>query len=125
MSIKTHNTESRFVIRPSNILLAGVYVCTFQIGNFTRLGNEGVKTAMKSLTRSRTTTFMKLILRHLVCTLQTGNFTRLGSEGVKTAMKSLTRGKTVAFMKLILCHLVGLGLLFSTKTAQDDKVYDR
>ena len=85
MSIKTHNTESRFVIRPSNILLAGVYVCTFQ----------------------------------------TGNFTHLGSEGVKTAMKSLTRGKTVAFMKLILCHLVGLGLLFSTKMAQDDKVHDR
>ena len=33
MSIKIHNAESRFVIRPLHILVAGVYVCTFQTGN--------------------------------------------------------------------------------------------
>ena len=83
--MKLHSVESRFVIGPSNILFAGMYVGTFQTGNFTRLGSEGVKTAMKSFTRSRTATFMKLILR----------------------------------------RLVGLGLLFSTKLAQDDRVHDR
>ena len=37
------STESGFVIGPSNILFAGVYVCTFQPGNFTSCGSEGVK----------------------------------------------------------------------------------
>ena len=68
-------------------------MCTFQTGNFTRLGNEGVKTAMKSSTRSRTATFMKLILRHLVCTFQSGNFTRLGSEGVKDGHEIFNKGQ--------------------------------
>ena len=35
--------ESRFVIEPSNILSGGLYVCTFQPGNFTGCGSEGVK----------------------------------------------------------------------------------
>ena len=34
--------ESRFVIGPSNILFEGVYVCTFQPGNCTGCGREGV-----------------------------------------------------------------------------------
>ena len=37
-----HSVESRFVMGPSNILFAGVYVCTFQPGNFTGCGSEGV-----------------------------------------------------------------------------------
>ena len=37
-----HSTESRFVIRPSNILFGGVYVCMFTPGNFTGWGSEGV-----------------------------------------------------------------------------------
>ena len=41
--IKMHSTESRFVIGPSNILFAGVYMCTFQPINFTGWGSEGVK----------------------------------------------------------------------------------
>ena len=35
--------ESRFVIGHSNIQSGGVYVCTFQPGNFTGCGSEGVK----------------------------------------------------------------------------------
>ena len=42
-AIKTHCIERRFVIGPSNILFAGVYVCTFKPGNFTGWGSEGVK----------------------------------------------------------------------------------
>ena len=42
-SIKTHSIESKFVIGPSNILVVGLYVCTFQPGNFTGWGSEGVK----------------------------------------------------------------------------------
>ena len=38
-----HGTESRFVIGPSNILFSGVYVSTFQPGNFAAWGSEGVK----------------------------------------------------------------------------------
>ena len=34
--------KSRFVIGPSNILFAGVYVSIFQPGNFTGWGSEGV-----------------------------------------------------------------------------------
>ena len=34
-SVKMHNTESRFLIGLSDILFAGVYVCTFQPGHFT------------------------------------------------------------------------------------------
>ena len=42
-SIKRHRVESRFVTGPSNTLFAGVYVCTFQPGNFTGWVSEGVK----------------------------------------------------------------------------------
>ena len=38
-----HSIESRFVIEPSDILFAGVYVGTFQPGDFTGWGSEGVK----------------------------------------------------------------------------------
>ena len=37
-----HGTEGRFVIGPSNMLFACVYVCTFQPGNVTGQGSEGV-----------------------------------------------------------------------------------
>ena len=37
-----HRTESRFAIGPSNRLIAAVYVCTFQPGNFVGCDNEGV-----------------------------------------------------------------------------------
>ena len=39
-----HSVKSRFVIGPSNILFAGVYIymCTFQPGNRTGWGSEGV-----------------------------------------------------------------------------------
>ena len=42
-SIKLRRTESSFVIGPSNILLAGVRECTFQPGNCTGCGSEGVE----------------------------------------------------------------------------------
>ena len=38
-----HIVESRFLIRPSNILFAGVYVSIFCPGKFTLWGSEGVK----------------------------------------------------------------------------------
>ena len=37
-----HGTEGRFVIGPSTMLFACVYVCTFQPGNFTGWGSERV-----------------------------------------------------------------------------------
>ena len=42
ISIKTHSTESRFVTGPSNVLFAGAYVSTFQPGNVSSWGSEGV-----------------------------------------------------------------------------------
>ena len=46
ISVKTHSIESKFVIRrTSNLLLAGMYVYTFQPGNFTGWGSEGVNRA--------------------------------------------------------------------------------
>ena len=44
-SAKTHRIE-RFVLGLSSILFAGVYVCTFQPGNFTGWGSEGVNSAV-------------------------------------------------------------------------------
>ena len=41
ISIKIRSIESRFVIGPSNIPFADM--CTFQPGNFTGCGSEGVK----------------------------------------------------------------------------------
>ena len=41
-SIKMHSVESRLVIEPSNVLFGSLYVCTFQPGNFTGWGSEGV-----------------------------------------------------------------------------------
>ena len=38
--------ENRFVIGPSNILSASMYVCTLQPGNFTGFGSEGVKQSL-------------------------------------------------------------------------------
>ena len=43
ISIQMHSVERRFVIGLSNILSAGMYVCTFQPRNFTGCGSEGVK----------------------------------------------------------------------------------
>ena len=40
--MKMYSIDSRFVLGPSNILFAGVYVCTFQPGHFTGWGGEGV-----------------------------------------------------------------------------------
>ena len=37
-----HSIESVLVIGPSNILSAGMYVCTFQPGNFTGCEGKGV-----------------------------------------------------------------------------------
>ena len=38
-----HSIENRFVIGPSDVLFGGVGVCTFQPGNFTGQGSDGVK----------------------------------------------------------------------------------
>ena len=38
-STKMHSIESKVVTGPSNMLFAGVYVCTFQPGNFTNWGS--------------------------------------------------------------------------------------
>ena len=42
-SIKVNSMDSRLVTGPSNILFAGVHVCTFQPGKFTGWGSERVK----------------------------------------------------------------------------------
>ena len=41
-SIRTHSTESRLVIGPSNIQFGEVFVCIFSARNFTGCGSEGV-----------------------------------------------------------------------------------
>ena len=42
ISMKMHSIETRFVAWPSNVRSGGVYVCTFQPGNFTGWGSEGL-----------------------------------------------------------------------------------
>ena len=44
ISTEKHSIQSRLVIRPSKIQFAGVCVSTFQLGNFTGWGSEGVST---------------------------------------------------------------------------------
>ena len=44
-----HTIESRSVTGPSTILFAWVYVCTFQPGNFTGWGSEGVNALISLL----------------------------------------------------------------------------
>ena len=46
------STESRFLTGPLNILFSRVYVCTFQPGNFTGWGSEGVNCVAQFLKRS-------------------------------------------------------------------------
>ena len=41
-----HSIDNRFVTGPSHILFGGVYVGTFQSGNFTGCGSEGVNQAV-------------------------------------------------------------------------------
>ena len=60
ISIKMHSNKSRFVIGPSNILSEGVYAYTFQPGNFTCWGSEGVRVA--ELTTTAVTVAMMLVL---------------------------------------------------------------
>ena len=51
MSVKTHSTESIFVIRiTKNTLFTDVYMCTFQPGHFTGWDSEGVNVASAHLT---------------------------------------------------------------------------
>ena len=50
-----HSIDSRFVIGPSNILFASLYVCTFQPRYLKGWGSEGVKNefaAMYTLPKS-------------------------------------------------------------------------
>ena len=49
ISIKMDSIESRFGIGPSNILFGVVYVCTFQPGNFTGCGSEGVNSVVMAV----------------------------------------------------------------------------
>ena len=49
-SIQIHGIQSRFAIGPSNILFAGVHLCTIQPGNFTGWGRDGVKETHPLLT---------------------------------------------------------------------------
>ena len=51
--LSKHSVENRFVTEPSDILSGGVYVCTFQPGNFTGWGSEGVD-VMAHLVSSKT-----------------------------------------------------------------------
>ena len=44
-----HNMESRYVTGPSNILFADVYLSTFQPGNVTGWGSEGVNMKLRRL----------------------------------------------------------------------------
>ena len=46
--IQMHSAESGYVTEPSNVLSAGAYVCSFQPGNFTGWGSEGVKVSEPS-----------------------------------------------------------------------------
>ena len=43
-----HSIEAKFVIGPSDILFAGVYLCTFQPEYFTAWDSEGVKAGYNS-----------------------------------------------------------------------------
>ena len=53
-SIKTNSIKSRFVTGPSNILFASLHVSTFQPGNFTGWGSEGVKmVSLQAQTRKK------------------------------------------------------------------------
>ena len=47
--MKIHSTASRFVIGPSFVLFSGVYVCTFQPGNCTGWGSEGVNRKIRTM----------------------------------------------------------------------------
>ena len=64
-SIKRHITEIRFVTGPSNILFAGAYVCSFQPGNVTGWGSEGVnhyvQVALLLLRRWYTSPFSSMV----------------------------------------------------------------
>ena len=79
-----HSSESRLVIGPSNILFAGVYVCTFQPGNFTGWGSQGVKAGLGKT--SRTTLGIKnkkikITNKHKTPLNGGGHFSRKGSWG--------------------------------------------
>ena len=52
--MKMHSIGSRFVIGPSNILSAGVFVYTFQLGNCTGSGSEGVNDWLEGKTFTST-----------------------------------------------------------------------
>ena len=52
--IKMVSIENRFVIGPSHILFWGVHACTFQPGNFTGCGSEGVNKKIKKIKNAHT-----------------------------------------------------------------------
>ena len=54
VSIKMHSIKSRFVIGPSNVLFVGMYMSTFQPGNFTGCGSKGVKIKYNSTMKNTT-----------------------------------------------------------------------
>jgi len=69
-SIKMHSIESRFVILgSSHILFDGVYVCTFQLGNFTGWGSEGVNIASQTCRRTTWRIIMSSVTS--VCSITT------------------------------------------------------
>ena len=65
------STDSRIVIGPSNTLFGGVHVCTFQPGNFTGCGSEGVNKTVSLVIylmwsiMSKSTVFQKDLLQPL------------------------------------------------------------
>ena len=79
-----YSIESRFVIGPSNILFACVYVCTFQPGNFTGRNSKGFNVCVACM---------------YVCTFQPGNFTGRDSKGFNVCV-ACTPG--YAFLGIVL-----------------------
>ena len=67
-----HSIESRFVKGPSKHVFAGVYVCTFQPGNFTGWSSEGVKDTIKEENNTRQSSFNQCWLLGSLLTRLTG-----------------------------------------------------
>ena len=60
-----HSIKSRFVIGPSDILFAGVYVSVFQPGNFTGCGSEGVNILHVNFPSIVSVYFVYCLLQHI------------------------------------------------------------
>ena len=112
-----HNIECRFVTRPSNIPFACVYVGTFQPGNVTGWGSEGVSAASETTIPTEDCSSNLVFYAQSTIAVITGRNGRLRQGSEKKRRRQLKRTSPAILLQICLEQLAGTGVFTTSPYA--------